>query len=151
MQNLRKHQRRREQQDSRTEQQVQAIENSRESTDRPGKTHLEKFVSAVDSRAPEPGNKDKSNDNDTDERSDLEHQERHIVAVHIGRRTKERGRTHRRSDQADAHGHPRDGPAAQHVFLQVLVATGHPETDKYRQQQIRRKDNPIEKSKHNRK
>ena len=151
MQNLRKHQRRREQQDSRAEQQVQAIENSSEPTDRPGKAHLKKFIGAIDSRTAEPGNKDEADDHDTDERPDLEHQECHVVAIHIGRRSEERGRTYRRRDKADAHGHPRDGAAAKHVFLEVLVATRHPETDKYRQQQVRRKNNPIKNSKHSRK
>ena len=149
MQNLRKHERRRIEQDSRTQQQVQAVEYRGKPAHRLGtEAHLEKLIRAADARTAEARDKHEAHDNDTQESADLEHEERHVVAVHVGRRTEEGRRAHGRGDKADAHVDPRDGATAEHVFLEVLVAAGNPEADKQGKQQVCREDNPVKNGKH---
>jgi len=149
VEDLRKHKRRRIEQNSRAQQQVQAVENSRKTTHRlRAKPHLEKFVCTGNARRAETRDKHETHDDDTQESSYLEHEERHVVAVHVGGRTEESRRAYGSSDEANAHGDPRNGSATEHIFLEVLVATGNPETNKQRKQQVCRKNKPVNSGKH---
>ena len=143
MQNLRKHQRRSKQQNSCAEQQMQAIENRRNSTHGLRKADFKKFIGAIDARSAESRNKDKTHHHNTDEGSYLEHEEGHVVAIHIGRSTEERRSTDRRCNKANAYRHPRDRAATQHVFFEILVPARNKQTDCNRKQQVSDENNPI--------
>ena len=127
---------------------MQAIENSRNPTHRARETDFEKFVGTVDARSTEPGNKHEAHHHDTDESPYLEHEESHVVAVHIGRSTEERRGANRSCNKANAHGHPGDRASPKHVFFKILISARNKETYCHRKQQIRYKDYPIDDCEH---